>query len=94
MNNIDTRRIAERFARLPIEQRRAVYDKIHAQGLGIGQFPILVREDALQERCPPSYAQRRQWFLWRLDPDSSAYHITGALTLTGALSPAALRDSF
>ncbi|WP_244613353.1 condensation domain-containing protein, partial [Modicisalibacter radicis] len=41
-----------------------------------------------------SYAQRRQWFLWRLDPDSSAYHITGALTLTGALSPAALRDSF
>ena len=28
MSNIDTRRIAERFAGLPVEQRRAVYDKI------------------------------------------------------------------
>ena len=94
MSNIDTRRIAERFAGLPAEQRRVVYDKIRTQGLGIGQFPILCRPALQQKTCLPSYAQLRQWFLWRMDPQSSAYHITGALTLKGALDSEALRGSF
>ncbi|MGP9766974.1 amino acid adenylation domain-containing protein [Halomonas sp. AOP13-D3-9] len=94
MSNIDTRRIAERFAGLPAEQRRVVYDKIRTQGLGIGQFPILSRPASQQKTCSPSYAQLRQWFLWRMDPKSSAYHITGALTLKGALDSGALRGSF
>ncbi|MEH6642861.1 amino acid adenylation domain-containing protein [Vreelandella glaciei] len=94
MSNIDTRRIAERFAGLPAEQRRVVYDKIRTQGLGIGQFPILSRPALQQKTCSPSYAQLRQWFLWRLDPRSNAYHITGALTLKGSLDTEALRDSF
>jgi len=94
MSNIDTRRIAERFAGLPVEQRRAVYDKIRTQGLGIGQFPILSRPVSQQTACSPSYAQLRQWFLWRMDPQSSAYHITGALTLKGSLDTEALRGSF
>ena len=94
MSNIDTRRIAERFAGLPTEQRRVVYDKIRTQGLGIGQFPILSRPALQQKTCSPSYAQLRQWFLWRLDPRSNAYHITGALTLKGSLDTEALRGSF
>ncbi|PAU75284.1 amino acid adenylation domain-containing protein [Halomonas salipaludis] len=94
MSNIDTRRIAERFAGLPAKQRRVVYDKIRTQGLGIGQFPILRRPDSQLSICSPSYAQLRQWFLWRLDPQSSAYHITGALTLKGSLDTEALRGSF
>ena len=94
MSNIDTRRIAERFAGLSTEQRRVVYDKIRTQGLGIGQFPILSRPALQQKTCSPSYAQLRQWFLWRLDPRSNAYHITGALTLKGSLDTEALRGSF
>ncbi|WP_193085166.1 non-ribosomal peptide synthetase, partial [Halomonas sp. 3F2F] len=94
MSSIDPRRIAERFAGLPTEQRRVVYEKIRTQGLGIGQFPILSRPSSQQKTCSLSYAQLRQWFLWRLDPDSSAYRITGALILKGALNSEALRGSF
>lgn len=94
MSNIDTRRIAERFSGLSAKQRRVVYDKIRTQGLGIGQFPILRRPDSQLRTCSSSYAQLRQWFLWRLDPQSSAYHISGALSLKGSLDTEALRGSF
>ncbi|WP_282362188.1 non-ribosomal peptide synthetase, partial [Pseudomonas sp. PS01300] len=43
---------------------------------------------------PLSYAQERQWFLWQLDPQSSAYHLPAALRLRGALDVAALQRSF
>ncbi|MBT2774460.1 amino acid adenylation domain-containing protein, partial [Halomonas sp. ISL-60] len=94
MSSIDAHRIAERFACLSAEQRRVVYEKIRTQGLGIGQFPILRRSGSQLSICSPSYAQLRQWFLWRMDPQSSAYHITGALNLKGSLDTAALRGSF
>ncbi|MGJ7583007.1 AMP-binding protein, partial [Variovorax sp. RHLX14] len=32
-----------------------------------------------------SHAQTRQWFLWQLEPASTAYHISGALKLEGKL---------
>ena len=41
-----------------------------------------------------SYAQIRQWFLWQFDPDSTAYHISGALRLKGELYIDALKASF
>ncbi|MBA1200983.1 amino acid adenylation domain-containing protein [Pseudomonas capeferrum] len=41
-----------------------------------------------------SYAQRRQWFLWQLEPDSCAYNIPAALRLRGNLDVQALADSF
>ncbi|SEI15742.1 amino acid adenylation domain-containing protein [Pseudomonas asplenii] len=41
-----------------------------------------------------SHAQQRQWFLWQLEPDNSAYHIPAALALNGQLDPQALRRSF
>lgn len=44
--------------------------------------------------APLSYAQQRHWFLWQLDPDSTAYHISGALDLVGHLDHAALEASF
>ncbi len=39
---------------------------------------------------PLSFAQQRLWFLWNLEPDSSAYHLTGGLAFSGALDGAAL----
>ncbi|RST46785.1 condensation domain-containing protein, partial [Variovorax sp. MHTC-1] len=36
----------------------------------------------------------RQWFLWQLDPASTAYHIAVALRLQGELDESALRGSF
>ncbi|WP_343054752.1 amino acid adenylation domain-containing protein [Pseudomonas gingeri] len=41
-----------------------------------------------------SYAQQRQWFLWQLEPDNTAYHIPAALSLNGRLDRQALRRSF
>jgi amino acid adenylation domain-containing protein/non-ribosomal peptide synthase protein (TIGR01720 family) len=86
--------IGKRFSRLNPAQRRAVYQKIRAEGLTIGQFPILARDEAARVACAPSYAQMRQWFLWQLEPGSSAYHITGALRLQGLLNREALQASF
>ncbi|MGJ7564543.1 amino acid adenylation domain-containing protein [Variovorax sp. GB1R11] len=94
METAATRRIAERFSRLSSEQRRVVYEGIRSRGLTLGQFPILPREDAARHRCPVSYAQLRQWFLWQLDPQSTAYHISDALKLTGPLDADAVHASF
>ena len=50
------------------------------------------RLSAAQRRqpLPLSPAQQRQWFLWQLDPRSTAYHIQGALRLKGQLDQDAL----
>ncbi|WP_085690367.1 MULTISPECIES: non-ribosomal peptide synthetase [unclassified Pseudomonas] len=41
-----------------------------------------------------SYAQERQWFLWQLEPTSTAYHVPSALRLRGELDLPALQRSF
>ncbi|WP_157119418.1 non-ribosomal peptide synthetase, partial [Azohydromonas lata] len=41
-----------------------------------------------------SHAQLRQWFLWQMDPQSTAYHISGALMLHGELDVAAVQAGF
>ncbi|WP_322063408.1 condensation domain-containing protein, partial [Paraburkholderia sp. J63] len=47
-----------------------------------------------RDALPLSFAQQRLWFLWNLQPESRAYHIDGALKLSGALDSDALRGSF
>ncbi|MFJ2995779.1 amino acid adenylation domain-containing protein, partial [Pandoraea sp. NPDC087047] len=42
---------------------------------------------------PLSHAQMRQWFVWQLDPQSTAHHIAGGLRLRGALDAEALDAS-
>jgi amino acid adenylation domain-containing protein len=41
-----------------------------------------------------SYAQQRQWILWQLEPQGSAYNIPAALRLRGVLNRQALRQAF
>ncbi|MEM8961263.1 MAG: non-ribosomal peptide synthase/polyketide synthase, partial [Acidobacteriota bacterium] len=53
----------------------------------------LDRESA-DAHLPVSFAQERLWFLAQLDPEDTSYNLPGAVRLTGALEPEALRDAF
>ncbi|PPS64578.1 hypothetical protein CR917_20785 [Pseudomonas sp. BRM28] len=57
-----------------------------------GIAPVFKRKP--EEPLLLSYAQERQWFLWQLDPDSAAYHLSSALSLDGDLNVEALERSF
>ena len=59
-------------------------------GLAQGAIATLPRDQEL----PQSLAQNRLWFMWQLDPQSSAYTIPGGLRLRGELDEAALCNSF
>ena len=59
-------------------------------GLAQGSIVGLSRDEAL----PQSLAQNRLWFMWQLDPQSSAYTIPAALRLRGELNQTALCSSF
>jgi amino acid adenylation domain-containing protein len=64
-----------------------------ARGIaGEGAPPLL---PALRDGngLPLSFAQRRLWFLHQLDPAGAAYHVPGALRLSGRLDAAALARS-
>ncbi|WP_409286145.1 condensation domain-containing protein, partial [Pseudomonas protegens] len=85
--------LVSRFLRLPLEQRQQFYQRLQSRGMSFAQLPIAAIREA--GHCLPlSYAQERQWFLWQLDPESSAYHVPAALRLSGRLDQAALQRSF
>ncbi|MBK5542603.1 amino acid adenylation domain-containing protein [Pseudomonas sp. TH07] len=86
-------RIAKRFISLPLDKRRQYLEKMAEQQVSPANLPIPeVRGEF--GRLPLSYAQERQWFLWQLEPDSSAYHIPTALRLRGSLDVTALELAF
>ncbi len=91
----DTRNtdLVHRFIRLPLEQRKLFLEKLASKGSSLAQLPIpQVCGDFAQ--LPLSYAQQRQWFLWKLDPDSAVYNISSALRFTGKLDLVALQRAF
>ncbi|MDQ0606974.1 amino acid adenylation domain-containing protein [Variovorax sp. W1I1] len=67
--------------------RQRLAEGARARPAPIAVLPAERRLHAL----PLSHAQERQWFLWQLDPTSAAYHMSGALRLTGALQADVLR---
>lgn len=75
--------LVHRFIRLPLEQRKLFLEKLASKGGSLAQLPIpQVRGDF--EQLPLSYAQLRQWFLWKLDPASAVYNISSALRFKGS----------
>ncbi|MFG0610739.1 amino acid adenylation domain-containing protein [Delftia sp. WSY_14] len=84
--------IAHRFNVLVPGKRRQFLDALAAQGIDFSGLPIVPAQDGAV--TPASYAQARMWFLWKLEPQSAAYHISGAWRLHGALDLDALRTGF
>ncbi len=62
----------------------------------ISLLPVASRVNAVNggNSSPLSFGQQRLWFLWQLDPSSTAYHIKHALRLSGPLDVQALQASF
>ncbi|SDY74921.1 condensation domain-containing protein, partial [Nitrosomonas halophila] len=84
--------IAERFATLSPEKQKIFLSTLKERGIDFSLLPIV--QQPVEKRHTLSYAQQRHWFLWQLDPQSTAYHLGGALRLRGKLDRAALEESF
>ncbi|MET3457534.1 non-ribosomal peptide synthase/polyketide synthase [Pseudomonas kilonensis] len=93
MNAEDALKLARRFIGLPLEKRRMFLAALDKEGVEFSGFPIPRGVEA-EDRQALSYAQQRMWFLWQLEPDSSAYNLPGAVRLKGALSLPALEQAF
>ncbi|MCQ9473790.1 condensation domain-containing protein, partial [Pseudomonas alliivorans] len=70
----------------------AAFAQCAGQGQAAGT-PSFVKADRSQP-LGLSYAQQRQWFLWQLDPQGTAYNMPAVLRLRGSLDIAALENSF
>ena len=85
--------LKQRRAQLTPEQRQRLAQRIQA-GNQSTQKEALISRRPDTNTIPLSYAQQRHWFLWQLDPQSTAYHLSAALRLSGELDVAALQASF
>ncbi|UJP06311.1 MAG: condensation domain-containing protein, partial [Nitrosomonas sp.] len=85
--------LERRRARLTPEQRQRLAQRIRANDQAAPQQMLISRRLAA-ESAALSYAQQRHWFLWQLDPQSTAYHLSAALRLTGVLDAGALQAGF
>ncbi|WP_070105668.1 non-ribosomal peptide synthetase [Burkholderia plantarii] len=82
--------ISTAYVALPPEKRAVFRGRLRERGIDAARLPIVPFPGA-ERRFPLSHAQERLWFLWRLDPASAAYNVTGAMRLRGRLDAPALR---
>jgi amino acid adenylation domain-containing protein/non-ribosomal peptide synthase protein (TIGR01720 family) len=85
--------LEQRRARLTPEQRQRLAQRIQTGNQAAQQQVQILRRPTM-DSIPLSYAQQRHWFLWQLEPQSTAYHLSAALRLIGELDVAALQTSF
>jgi amino acid adenylation domain-containing protein len=85
--------LAQRRASLTPEQRDRLAQRLVAANAPVRHELTISRRPSSQP-APLSYAQQRHWFLWQLEPLSTAYHLSGGLRLIGKLDREALRSSF
>ncbi|HEX6406158.1 MAG TPA: condensation domain-containing protein, partial [Gemmatimonadales bacterium] len=82
--------LSQRIAALSPEQRAHLAGRLNAVGLGALESDPIHRR-AADDAIPLSFAQRRLWFLHRLEPGSPVYHMPLAIRLSGALDQPALQ---
>uniref|UniRef100_UPI002028BA63 non-ribosomal peptide synthetase n=1 Tax=Caballeronia sp. GAFFF2 TaxID=2921741 RepID=UPI002028BA63 len=82
--------VSKAYVQLPAEKRRQFRHQLRARGMQASRLPIVPFPDR-GAMFPLSHAQERMWFLWKLDPASAAYNITGAVRLQGTLDRRAVR---
>src|SRR5882757_3985492 len=84
--------ISQQYAGLNAEKRKLFRGRLVEHGMSISRLPIVRLND--RPSCfPLSAAQERLWFLWKLEPESAAYNIPGALRLEGKLDVGAVRSA-
>ncbi|PWK30145.1 condensation domain-containing protein, partial [Cupriavidus plantarum] len=91
------RDLVRRYVALPQDKRRVLLERLRTQGIDFSILPVTGEwraGAAAGDELPLSAAQRRMWFLWKLDPAGSAYHLAGMLRLRGALDVSVLQAAF
>ncbi|ADU38494.1 non-ribosomal peptide synthase/polyketide synthase [Variovorax paradoxus] len=89
----DIQDISTRRANLTAEQRAKLAQRLRGAGSADRAERSSIPRRPAGERIALSFAQQRQWFLWKLDPAGTAYHLSGGLVLDGHLDAQALRAS-
>ncbi|WP_258191652.1 non-ribosomal peptide synthase/polyketide synthase, partial [Pseudomonas fluorescens] len=85
--------LIESVGSLSAQQKKALAVMLKQQGINLFEIaPVFKRQEGEPLRL--SYAQERQWFLWQLESQSTAYHVPRALRLSGHLDVPALQRSF
>nr|WP_225778803.1 non-ribosomal peptide synthetase [Pseudomonas sp. Marseille-Q3773] len=93
MNADQTLKLARRFIALDPDKRCLFLKALQGEGMDFSVLPIAPGVE-VAERDQLSYAQRRMWFLWQLDPQGAAYNLPMAVRLHGPLDLAALQHAF
>ncbi|MBR1251127.1 non-ribosomal peptide synthase/polyketide synthase [Bradyrhizobium sp. AUGA SZCCT0169] len=83
--------ISRRLMRLDANKQRAFLTQLAAKGVNLAMLPIARQQ---RTRAPLSFAQSRLWFLWRMDPDSTAYNISATVRVRGQLDVHAMQQAF
>ncbi|NIF15546.1 non-ribosomal peptide synthetase [Pantoea sp. Cy-639] len=85
--------LLDSVASLSPRERKALAAMLGKKGINLfGIAPIQPRDR--NEPARLSHAQERQWFLWRLDPQGSAYNMAATLRIRGALDVPRLQAAF
>ncbi|MFL9989484.1 condensation domain-containing protein, partial [Paraburkholderia sediminicola] len=85
--------LSKQYAALPADKRAVFRRRAAENGLPIDRLPIVALSPR-PARAPLSHAQERLWFLWRMEPSSSAYNVSRAVRMVGALRADAVRRVF
>ncbi|MDA8447469.1 condensation domain-containing protein, partial [Paracidovorax valerianellae] len=89
----ETQDLSARRAGLTPEQRAQLQQRLRGAAQAVASavpLPQAIVGRSAPGRTALSAAQQRMWFLWQLDPTSTAYHVSGGLRLDGAVNQAAL----
>lgn len=84
---------SQRIAKLSPEKLELLARRLARRDGPRPPAPTISRRQNPGDRAPLSYAQRRMWILYQLDPASAAFNIPAAVSLRGPLNAPALERS-